>query len=99
MRPRHAPRPAVRSAMTRLCWLVLVTLVAAAPTVRAQEPSFRGRPLSEWLKMLESDPKPEHRQAALMVVEVLGSKASTTVRAVGKAARTDANADVRRQAV
>lgn len=83
----------------RCLWCVAVGLLAmAAGSVGADEPSYRGRTLSEWKAMLEGDPKPQRRQAALMVIEALGAKDPATVRSVGKALRTDASDDVRQQA-
>src|SRR5690349_22142611 len=79
-------------------WLFLGCLVALAPRATADEPTLKGRTLGDWLKMLESDPKPERRQAALIAIELLGAKAPPAVRGIGKAARTDASEDVRRQA-
>src|SRR5213595_24264 len=78
---------------------VLLGFAAAyASRAPADEPSYRGRTLTEWRTMLETDPKPGRRQAALMVIDLLGAKEPATVRAVGKALRTDASEDVRLQA-
>src|SRR5947209_16331134 len=78
-----------------LAALVITTICPAAP---ADEPSYRGRSLTQWREMLATDPKPSRRQAALMVIEVLGVKDPTTVRAVGRAVRTDVEPDVRQRA-
>src|SRR5438067_1719132 len=81
-----------------VCWLVVVSSLWSGGRCGADEPGLRGRTLSECVKMLEADPRPERRQAALIALEVLGAKSPPAVRAVGKAARADASADVRRQA-
>src|SRR4051794_25424605 len=78
-----------------VCWVACGMMAAAASRATADEPSYRGRTLTEWRTMLESDPKPEKRQAAVLVIEVLGAKEPVTIRAVGKAARADSNDDVR----
>src|SRR5688572_6123368 len=90
-------RPTMSHQPTRLGLLIVYVLFAAGRSV-ADEPMLKGRTLTEWLKMLESDPKPERRQASLLAIEVLGAKTSPAVRGIGKAVRSDSSDDVRRQA-
>src|SRR5205823_11370698 len=56
------------------------------------------RTLPEWIKMLQSDPKPERRQGAVLAIEVLGAKSRESMLALGKAVRSDADDEVRRSA-
>src|SRR4051812_34552222 len=89
------------AAMTAKRWpvgLLGLLLAATAPAIRADEPKIYGRTLADWLKMLESDPKPDRRQAALSAIEVFGGKSREAILGVGKAVRKDADEEVRRAA-
>ncbi len=75
----------------------------AALLAPAAEPEFAGRPLSAWATQLKEDDTPRRRRAAALALGQLGAANPETLpvvlAALGKAARTDASPDVRRQAV
>src|SRR5207245_3062585 len=66
--------------------------------LRADEPKLYNRTLAEWIKMLQTDPKAERRQGAVMAIEVMGAKSREAMLALGKAVRSDADDEVRRSA-
>src|SRR5437868_4990431 len=93
---------AMKSPRCRFAVFGLVFVVSAgihpAARVRADEPKLYNRTLPEWIKMLQSDPKPERRQGAVLAIEVLGAKSRESMLALGKAVRSDADDEVRRSA-
>ena len=62
--------------LLRIGLLVLITAVTLAVPARPSDDETRvkGRTLTDWLKMLESDPRPEYRQAALIAIEILNPR-------------------------
>ena len=84
-------------------WSLLLACVAlAAPAGRADEPTFNGRPLSDWLTMLKEDPTPRKRRAAVVALGQIAaankSEFVTAVTAIGRALQNDAAPAVRQQA-
>ncbi len=83
-----------------LC-LVLFAGLTAAP-VRADDPVFNGRKMSEWLTILKEDDLPRKRRAAVVALGQIAAANSDAVpgvlAAVGKALRNDASPAVRGQA-
>jgi HEAT repeat protein len=74
----------------------LLLLALPAPGRAADDdPVIQTKKLSEWLKMLESDPKPERRRAALLAVELIGPRRSRKVVPALVAALRDAEERVR----
>ena len=61
--------------------LLLAVLVPAPPAAWPQddEPVFRNRKLSEWLKVLKEDASYDRRRAALLAAELVGPNKSTKV--------------------
>src|SRR5688572_32300217 len=100
MQPSLAfPRSAtMRSPLGRLGVLGLALVVFASARTLADEPKLYNRTLSEWIKLLHTDPKPERRQGAVMAIEVMGTKSREAILALGKAVRSDADDEVRRSA-
>ena len=80
-------------------WLSGILFFLAAASLHADEPVLKGRNLTEWLAMLDADPKPERRRASVVALEILGDKSPRVVKALGKAARADADDEVRRQSI
>jgi HEAT repeat protein len=78
--------------------LALLLGLALVPSVRADDddPAFRGKALSEWLQMLQSDDNPNHRQAAVIALHLIGPKKSRKiVPALVTVLREDQDAKVR----
>src|SRR5262245_28369452 len=84
------------------CFVVAIALSVCPSPVRSEEPTFNGRKLSEWLKVLKEDETPRKRRAAVIALGQIGASSrdnlGTVIGAVGKALRTDANSAVREQA-
>ena len=82
--------------------LLLACVALAAPAGRADEPTFNGRPLSDWLTMLKEDPTPRKRRAAVVALGQIAaankSEFVTAVTAIGRALQNDAAPAVRQQA-
>jgi len=82
--------------------LILLSLVVAAPITIAEEPSFNGRTVTEWMTMVKEDALPRKRKAAIIALGQIASDSKDAHKAVlvviVKAMKTDANAGVRGQA-
>ena len=83
-----------------LCGLAL--MVSGTSAVRADDPIFNDRKMSEWLTMLKEDPQPRKRRAAIVALGQIAianrDATAPALIAVGKALQVDANAAVREQA-
>jgi HEAT repeat protein len=82
--------------------LLLGLLLLAAPT-RADEPTFNGRKLSEWVTLLKEDATPRKRRAAVVALGQIAASGdrdtvAATLAQLGKALRNDASPAVRAQA-
>lgn len=89
--------------MTRRFLLALLALAFALPiAARAEEPSFNGRTVSEWLAILKDDPLVRKRKAALVSLGQMLSGSEEVqkkaVPAIAKSLKVDGNAGVRGQA-
>jgi HEAT repeat protein len=88
--------------MKRIILISVVALLAAAPLPAADEPSFNGRSLSEWLAILKDDPLVRKRKAALVALGqmISGSEESQkkAIPGIAKAMKVDGTAGVRAQA-
>jgi HEAT repeat protein len=88
--------------LRRSFYLVVLAGLAAAAPARAQEPTFNGRKLSEWMTILKEDDTPRKRRAAVVALGQIGAGSrdhlGAVIAAVGKALRTDASPAVREQA-
>ena len=62
----------LRAALALL--LLLPTTFAAVRGADDPEPTVRGKKASEWLEMLQKDPNVDRRRAAVIALEILGSK-------------------------
>ncbi len=82
--------------------LLLLSLVVAAPVSMAEEPSFNGRTVTEWMAMVKEDALPRKRKAAIIALGQIASESKdahkAALTAIVKAMKTDANAGVRGQA-
>ena len=82
--------------------LLLLSLVVAAPVTIAEEPSFNGRTVTEWMAMVKEDAFPRKRKAAIIALGQIASESKdahkAVLTAIVKAMKTDANAGVRGQA-
>src|SRR5207245_9641776 len=79
------------------CWpMALLGLALVVVAGRGDEPKLYNRTVPEWIKMLQTDPKPERRQGAVLAIEVLGAKSREAMQALGKSVRSDADEEVRR---
>ena len=76
--------------------LAVVALAALSAPCAEEEPSLRGRTVSQWLTLLH-DPqaKVEHRRVALVAMGIFGAKVKGVVPGVVQALRDDAAAEVR----
>ena len=85
-----------------LTTVVVLAGLGLAGTARADEPTFNGRKLSEWLTVLKEDETPRKRRAAVVALGQIATghrdSVGTVVAAVGRALRTDASPAVREQA-
>ena len=80
--------------------LLIVLLSAGSAeyqTPKDQPKVVRGKTASEWIELLEKDPKPERRRAALVALSILGPKEPGVVVGVSTGLN-DSDAAVRRQA-
>ena len=74
--------------------LALGFLVLTAGAARAEdEPTFRDRPLSAWIALLNTDPEVRRRQGALIALERIGPLKSKKVLPAATAALTAADQD------
>jgi HEAT repeat protein len=76
----------------------LFLLASSAPGARAQEddnPTVRGRKITEWIKILHEDPELRKRQAALLVLEFTGAKVKRIVPALLKEMRENSEDTIR----
>ncbi len=82
--------------------LYLLSLFIAAPIAMADEPSFNGRTVTEWMAMVKEDALPRKRKAAIIALGQIASESKdahkAVLTAIVKAMKTDANAGVRGQA-
>lgn len=82
--------------------VVILAGLGLAGMTRADEPSFNGRKLSEWLTVLKEDETPRKRRAAVVALGQIATdhrdSLGSVVAAVGRALRTDASPAVREQA-
>src|SRR4051794_7144103 len=69
----------------------------AASEVDDAQPTVRGKTAAQWLSMLQTDPKPERRQASVIAIGILGAKVEGTVPGLAGALK-DTDASVRRSA-
>ena len=88
--------------MRRLSLLVAVGVslisVQAVPRALAQDddnPSVRGKKITEWVKILHEDPEPRKRQAALLILEFTGTKVKRIVPALLKEMRENSDDSIR----
>jgi HEAT repeat protein len=84
----------------RLSILAFAALVLIAFPVRGraadeEEPMYKGKKLSEWVRILREDKDPKHRRAALIVVEKFGPKERLVVAGVAGALKKDTDEHVR----
>jgi HEAT repeat protein len=81
---------------------VVLAVLGLTGTARADEPTFNGRKLSEWMTVLKEDETPRKRRAAVVALGQIAAEhrdsLGTVVAAVGRALRTDASPAVREQA-
>jgi HEAT repeat protein len=87
--------------MPRTVAALAISLALLLPAARAaeEEPVFMQRKLSEWVKMVQDDPQPARRRAALLALQQLGPRhARVVVPAVAAALRGDADEQVRERA-
>jgi HEAT repeat protein len=59
------------------------------------DPEFRGKRVTEWLKVLHEDPSPKRQQAALLVLELVGPKSRFVVPGLARELREHPEAAIR----
>lgn len=86
-----------------LLWLVACGMAVASPSLPAQEPSFNGKSMTEWMTMLKEDSLARKRRAAVLALEQIMLEEKETADKVlpvlARTLRTDANTTVRQQVV
>jgi len=74
-------------------------LIALAPLPRIaasdDDPTIRGKSLTEWLKALHDDPDPKKRQLAMLIVEKFGAKSKLVLPALLKELRDNSEPALR----
>src|SRR5262245_9533402 len=66
----------------KLCWpaiLLLALLPALAGPTEKKQPTYRGKPLSVWLKQLQSDNANDRQEAAVALEKNLGPEGKAAV--------------------
>jgi HEAT repeat protein len=82
-----------------LALFALSLLVVPAARADEDDPVFRGKMLSEWLQMLQEDKDPNHRQAAIIALQLIGpNKSRKVLPALVSALRDDGEPKVRARA-
>ena len=73
------------------------SLLSLTPLLRASDddPTIRGKSLTEWLKVLHDDPDVKKRQIAILIVDKFGTKSKLVLPALLKELRDNSEPAIR----